>query len=224
MTRCPSPHIGLRGLPFSWRLLITGFVLILGSGYLMGALNAALAVGLSPTAIADHYGDKSLSEAERQAIESQGFVEEEFSLDEEPLETEGVQGTDETEGHGAAGSAAHASMGDDTLPAQVLVQVSHVHLLGFALILISAGALACLTTLPEPLKVTLVSLLFLGLAGDIAGLNLVRFVAGGFAWLTFLSALLVGLCLAFISIRVLWELWGPMPAADARDSARANTG
>ncbi len=216
MTRCPSPHGGLQGLPLSWRLLLTGFVLILGSGYLMGALNAALAVGLSPAAIADHYGDKSLSEAEREAIESQGFVEEEFSLDEEPLEGGSDTAMDGMPGHGdgePAGDAGHEAMGDDTLPAQVLVQVSHVHLLGFALILISAGALACLTSWSEPVKAALVSLLFLGLAGDIAGLNLVRFVSGSFAWLTFFSALLVGLCLAVISLRVLWELWVPKAAS-----------
>ncbi len=232
-----TPFRGLRGLPLSWRVLLTGFVLILGSGYLMGALNAALAVGLSPAAIADHYGDKSLSPEERAAIASQGYVEEEFSLDDEEG-GDGEEGSagaameagpgaalaggamaahDASGGHSAGQAMAHGAMGDDTLPAQILVQVSHIHLLGFALILISAGGLACLTGLSEPVKTTLVGLLFFGLFGDIAGLNLVRFVSGGFAWLTFLAAITVGLCLAFISLRVLWELWGPAPRPAARE-------
>ena len=34
-------------LAISWKILITGFILILSAGYLNGALNAALSVGLT---------------------------------------------------------------------------------------------------------------------------------------------------------------------------------
>lgn len=68
-------------LPLSWKLLITGFVIILGSGYLAAVFNAALSVGMNPQAIADHYADKSLSTHEATAIAERGFVEEAFSLD-----------------------------------------------------------------------------------------------------------------------------------------------
>lgn len=191
-------------LPLSWRLLVTGFVLTLGAGYLTGALNAALSVGISPAAIADHYGDQSLSAEEVAAIEAEGFVEEEFSLDEpEPM------AMDHDDGHMApAGGGAPMS-----ITAQQMAQLSHVHLLGFAMILLSAGALTCMTALPEAARATLVTALFLGLGLDIGGLWLVRYVAPGFAALNMAAGVTIGICLLITSLRVLWELWlAPRPA------------
>lgn len=208
-------------LTLSWKILITGFLIILGSGYLAGAANAILAVGISPAAIADHYGDKRLSRGEATAIREQGFVEEEFSLDDAP-DTAGADmdhemGHDMDHGDHAAmtqdtAGMDHAMHGDDTLPAQVLAQVSHVHWLGFSLLLLATGTLACLTRLAEGAKALLVGLLFLAFFSDIASLNLVRFVAADFALLTVVAGTTVGLCLAVISLRVLWELWGPSRA------------
>ena len=172
-------------LPLSWKILLTGVVIVLGSGYLAAVFNAALSVGMSPQAIADHYGDKSLSSEEAVAIAEQGFVEEEFSFDDEkPMFEMGMDGMDHSQmemsgmDHGAGVS------GDDTLPAQILAQVSHVHLLSFALLLLAMGGLACLTQLTETVKAVVVSLLFISLWGDIISLNLVRFVSGSFAYLT----------------------------------------
>ena len=199
-------------LSLSWKLLVTGFIIILGSGYLAAVFNAALSVGMEPQAIADHYADKSLSSSEAAAIAEQGFVEEAFSFDDEEemggdmdmagmdhsqMDMSGMEGMD----HSAGAS------GDDTLPPQILAQVSHVHLLSFSLLLLAMGGLACLTQLAESVKALVVSLLFLSLWGDIISLNLVRFVSGGFAYMTVAMGTIVGLCFAFISLRVLWELW-----------------
>lgn len=189
----------LRGLSPSWRLLLTGFLLVLGAGYLTGALNAALAVGLSPAAVADHYRDRTLTRAEAATMEAQGFVEEEFSFD-APAPADGH----EMEGMG--GTAPHAE-GARSITRQQLAQLSHVHLLGFSFILLSVGALACLTTLAEGLKIALVGLLGASLALDIGGLWLVRFVSDGYAWLTVLSGAAVGVALLVTSSRVLWEVW-----------------
>jgi len=189
-------------LPLSWKLLVTGFLFVLGSGYLAGASNALLSVGVSPQAVAEHYGGPRLAPEEARALSDQGFVEEEFSLDDEdaaPMDHD--MAMEEGEDHGAGETA------DDTLPPQVLAQVSHVHLLGFSWILLSVGGLACLTRWREPTKATVVTLLTLSLAGDIAGLNLTRFAAPGFAWLTVVSASLVGVLLLTVTLRVLWELW-----------------
>ena len=112
-------------------------------------------------------------------------------------------------GHGAGMS------GDDTLPPQILAQVSHVHLLSFSLLLLAMGGLMCLTQMAESIKALVVSLLFLGLWGDIISLNLVRFVSGGFAYMTFVMGTIIGLCFAFISFRVLWELWLMKPEKNA---------
>ncbi|KAF0193103.1 MAG: hypothetical protein FD165_206 [Gammaproteobacteria bacterium] len=212
-------------LTISWKILISGFLIVLGSGYLAGAANAILAVGITPAAIADHYGDKRLSKADAAAIGQQGFVEEEFSLDDAPdtasdemahdmdhdMDHEMTSGDNAAMTHDMAGMD-HATHGDDTLPAQVLAQVSHVHWLGFSLLLLATGTLACLTRLAEFSKALLVSLLFLAFFSDIASLNLVRFVSPDFSWLTVVAGTTVGLCLAVISLRVLWELWGPSRA------------
>ncbi len=173
-------------------MLLTGYVLVLVSGYLAAVMNAILAVGIEPAVIADHYGDKSLTSSEQATLESQGFVEEEVSLD-EPEKDE-------------PGHEMHA-MDDDSITPQAMAQISHVHLFGFALILISIGGLTCLTALPEAAKTILVSLLFISFLSDIGSLNLTRFVSDGFAWLTMLSGVLIGICLAVMTISVLWDLW-----------------
>ncbi len=198
-------------LTLSWKVLVSGFIIILGSGYLAAVFNAALSVGMTPQAIADHYADKSLSSAEAAVIADQGFVEEEFSFDDEDEAVEMNHTSMEMSGmdHSNMSAMDHGTVasGDDTLPPQILAQVSHVHLLSFALLLISMGGLACLTQLGEPTKAGLVALLFLGLWGDIISLNLVRFVSGSFSYLTVAMGTTIGLCFAFISFRVLWELW-----------------
>jgi hypothetical protein len=210
---------GLRGLGISWRLLITAFLLVLGAGYLSGALNAALAVGLTPADIAGHYRDQTLTPAEAEVVAKQGFVEEEFSLDDDSDASAdasgGMEGMAMDHGHAEAGApeaGGHMGMGR-SLTAQQLAQLAHVHLLGFALILLSVGSLACLTALPEGVKAAIVVILALCLGGDIGGLWLVRFVSDGFAWLTAAAGVGIGLCVAGTTLRVLWELWGPDPRA-----------
>ncbi len=198
-------------LSTSWKVLVSGFIIILGSGYLAAVLNAALSVGMTPQAIADHYADKSLSTVEAAAIAEQGFAEEEFSFDDDDemadMSMDGMAEMDHSQMGMAGMDHGDAVSGDDTLPAQILAQVSHIHLLSFSLLLLSMGGLACLTQLVESTKTALVSMLFLGLWGDIISLNLVRFVSGSFAYLTFAMGTAIGLCFAFISFRVLWELW-----------------
>lgn len=198
----------LRGLPPSWRVLITGFVVVLGAGYLSGALNAALAVGLTPAAIADHYRDQTLSPAEAAEVARQGFVETEFSFD----DAAAPAGEHDMTMHGDMDGGAPVAGGGRSITAQQLAQLAHVHLLGFALILISVGALACLTALPEGVKVAVVVVLAVCLGADIGGLWLVRFVSDGFAWITAASGAGIGVCVAVTGLRVLWEVWSPAPA------------
>lgn len=201
------------GLSLSWKILVSCFLIVLGSGYLAAVFNAALSVGMSPAAIADHYADKSLSPEEAAAIAEQGYVEEELSLDDDEEESPEEGSIDEmsTADHEAMmsddGKMNHSASGDDTLPPQILAQVSHVHLLSFSLILLSLGALACLTQLSESFKAALIVLFFFSLWGDIISLNLVRFVSADFSYLTVATGAMGGFCFAFISFRVFWELW-----------------
>lgn len=206
----------LQGLSPSWRVLVTGFLLVIGAGYLCGALNAALAVGLTPAAVADHYRDQTLSRAEEATFAKQGFVEEEFSFD-TPAD-EPAPGAPAPMDHGADHD--HDAMAEGGMPGmggvksitpQQLAQLSHIHLLGFSFILFTVGALACLTTLPEAFKVVLVAVLTVSLGADIGGLWLVRFVSDGFAWLSVVAGTAVGVCLLVTALRVLFEVWLSRP-------------
>ncbi|MFQ5508126.1 MAG: hypothetical protein ACE5FN_02180 [Leptospirillia bacterium] len=203
----------LAGLALSWRVLITGFVVILGTGYLVAALNAAMSVGITPADIAGHYADQTLSAAEQEVMAEQGFVEEEFSFD-EPAETDSHAGHDMAGMD--AGNMAHGDMsgGGESITPEQMAELAHIHLLGFSMILASAGVLACLTGLSEVKKTVLVGGLFLCLSGDIGGLYLVRFVSEKFAVLNWLAGAGIGACLLLIFLRVLWEVWG-----GARDGA-----
>ncbi|VAW89896.1 hypothetical protein MNBD_GAMMA17-828 [hydrothermal vent metagenome] len=42
------PEFSFSRLPLSWKLLVTGFIIILGSGYLAAVFNTALSVGMNP--------------------------------------------------------------------------------------------------------------------------------------------------------------------------------
>lgn len=197
----------LRGLSLSWRVLVTGFLVILGTGYLMGALNAALSVGLSPADIAGHYRDQTLTHEEMAAVAESGFVEEEFSFDEPAPAEHGGHGE-----HDMGGVEGGEHGGGESITPQQMAQLAHVHLLGFSMILLSVGALACLSGFSEGVKTLLVGVLFLSLGLDIGGLFLVRFVSDSFAALTMVAGAGIGICLAVTALRVLWELWLAEPA------------
>ena len=182
------------GLSLSWKVLVTALLVILVTGYLMGALNASLSVGLTPGAVGEHYRDQSLTPEEAEVIESQGFVEESFSLDEEEAE---------------GSPAGEAGMDHErSITPQELAQLAHVHLLGFSWILLATGGLLCLTRLREGIKAFLVGSLGLALLGDILGLFLTRFVQESFAWVTVICGIWIGICLGITVLRVFWELWG----------------
>ncbi len=191
-------QIRLRQLSPSWKILITGFIITVSAGYLNGALNAALSVGLTPASVADHYGGQKLSDTEKTMLEEKGFVEKEINLD-------AVDDADYY--HKKNGMINGLEGGVKAISLPQIAQVAHVHLLGFSLLLLSVGALACLTTLAEWLKVLLVGILGLSYLFDIAGLYLVRFVGTSFSWLPVITGITIGVCIALISLRVLYEMW-----------------
>lgn len=191
-------NIRFSNLSISWKILITGFILILSAGYLNGALNAALSVGLTPASVAEHYGDQSISATEKTILKEKGFIEEEINLDAE-------EGNDHDNGHKEGMHEPESGVKPITL--QEMAQMAHVHLLGFSFIMISIGALACFTALAEMIKAILVGILSFAFLLDIGGLYIVRFISTDFSWLPVVSGIIIGLCIAIISIRVLYELW-----------------
>ena len=158
-------------LAISWKILITGFILILSAGYLNGALNAALSVGLTPASVAEHYGERSISATEKTILEEKGFIEEEINLDAE-------EGNDHDNVHKEGMHEPESGVKPITL--QEMAQMAHIHLLGFSFLMISIGALACFTVLAELIKAILVGILSLAFLLDIAGLYLIRFISTDF--------------------------------------------
>lgn len=53
----------------------------------------------------------------------------------------------------------------------------------------------------------MVGVLFLGFVADIAGLSLTRFAGDGFAWVTMIAGITIGVCIAIMSLRILWDIW-----------------
>src|SRR3989304_8492594 len=131
-------QIKLAKLSASWKILITVFIITLSAGYLNGALNAALSVGLTPASVSDHYGGQVLSESEKTILEEKGFVEEEINLDER-------EDNDTDNDHKHNDVMPEHEGGVKPISLQQMAQMAHVHLLGFSLLLVSMGTLACLT-------------------------------------------------------------------------------
>ncbi|VAW84906.1 hypothetical protein MNBD_GAMMA16-1570 [hydrothermal vent metagenome] len=107
---------------------------------------------INPEAIADRYTDKSISSTEAVAIAEHDFVEEAFSFDEEDEMDMSMAGMNHSKMNMSGIDHASAASGDDTLSPQILAQVSHAHLLSFALLLLPMGGLLCLTQLTESIK------------------------------------------------------------------------
>lgn len=180
----------LHTLPFSGKVAVTLFLVLLWYGYILAGLNAMLAVGASAGSIAEHYSDHSVKQSEAKEIEEQGFSEEEVVID-----------NNGKEGHGN-----HDPKNESITP-QELVQLGHVHILGFSLLFISLGVILFLSGTGEGLKVLILFLLFLVFSLDIGGLFLVRFVSGSYAVIPFASGIGIGAGIAVVSLITLYDMW-----------------
>ncbi len=176
--------ISLDKLPLSGKVLLTLFLILLWSGYIMAALNARLSVGLSAGSIAGHYGENILTQEEAGDLEKHGFAEEEVDIGNElPSEH------------------------NESITSQEMVQLGHVHMLGFSLLFISLGIILMLSNIGEGWKVIILSLLFLFFLLDITGLFLVRFVSVNLAAIPFTSGIGIGAGIVVISLIALYDMW-----------------
>ena len=196
----------LNTFPISGKTAVTLFLILLWYGYILAALNAKLAVGTTAESIAEHYADHSLTESESRTIEEQGFAEEEVVI--------------EDHGHDEHAPASHepvshepASKENGTISPQELVQLGHIHILGFSLLFISLGIILAFTGSGEGLKILILFLLFLFFAFDIGGLFLVRFVSSRYAVISFVSGIGIGVGIAVVSLLALYDMWLRRPAA-----------
>jgi hypothetical protein len=141
-------------------------------------------VGLSVGSSAEHYGETVLSQEETRELEKHGFAEEEVDIGSEP-------------------SSEH----NKSITPQEMVQLGHVHMLGFSLLFISLGIILMLANMREDWKVVILSLLFLFFLFDIAGLFIVRFVSVNLAAIPFISGIGIGSGIAVISLVALYDMW-----------------
>jgi hypothetical protein len=204
--------LSLSSLPLSGKVAVTLFLILLGYGYILAALNTKLSVGITTESIADHYADHSLTKAEAQDIEQKGFSEEEVVIDNGHEQGKGHEHAHVHDQGGEAGHEQtpdhdHADKGNGTITPQQIVQLGHIHMLGFSLLFISLGIILVLSGIGEFIKVAILLMLFLCFAFDIGGLLLVRFVSPNLAILTFISGIGTGISIALINLTALYDMW-----------------
>ena len=178
--------ISLTSLPFSGKIAITLFLILLWYGYILAVINTRLSIGSTAESIAEHYGDHSLTKGEAQQIEEQGFSEEEVVINHEHE---------------------HLKQRNESITPQQIAQLGHIHIFGFSLLFISLGTILLLSNIGEVWKVIILSLLFFSFSLDIGGLFLVRFVSGSLAVISFISGMGTGVGMAVISWIALYDMW-----------------
>ena len=181
----------LNSLPLSGKIAVSLFLILLWYGYFLAALNARLAVGTSVGSIAEHYSDKSLTKDETRKLNEQGFTEEEIEIN---------GGHD----HQAAENSGEEN---ETISPQELVQLGHIHILGFSLLFITAGIILLLSSAGEWFKIIILLFLFMSFSFDIGGLFLVRFESSSLAVIPFASAIGIGVGIAIISLTAFYDMW-----------------
>ena len=191
-------ELSLSSMPVSGKVAVTLFLILLGYGYILAALNTRLSVGITTESIADHYADHSLTKREAQDIEQKGFSEEEVVVD---------NGHEHGHEHEHGANHDHAKEGNGTITPQQIVQLGHIHMLGFSLLFISLGIILVLSGVGEFIKVAILLILFLCFALDIGGLLLVRFVSPNLAILTFISGIGTGISIAIINLVAFYDMW-----------------
>jgi hypothetical protein len=172
--------IHLVRLPLSAKIFCTLYLVGIGAGALAAFAQAATAVGLAP--------------AEVQA-----------SLAPEAPMTH--------LGHGAATGEREIDLAEVAGAAKtwirtpLLIQTSHTHLFGQTLIAGLLGLIFLFARLPEPPKIAILALPFVGTLVDIGGMWLTRFVWPPFAVLVIAGGTLFALGYVLITAISLYDLW-----------------
>jgi len=173
-------------LPVSGKVAITLYILLLWYGYILAVINTNLAVGLSPESVAEHYRGEPASISELGKIEKKGFVEEEINI-----------GDEDEEEHG-----------EGIISPQEIVQLGHIHMLGFSLIFVSLSLILAFSgSVGEAVKIIIMVIFFLSFAFDIGGLLLTRFVSPHLALTSVISGIATGICMGIITLVALYDMW-----------------
>ena len=117
------------------------------------------------------------------------------------------KGSSDEHDHHADHEPNYTKEGTGTITPQEIVQLGHIHILGFSLLFISLGIILSLTGIRELFKVVILLILFLSFGLDIGGLLLVRFVSPTLAILTVISGIGTGICMAVISLVAMYDMW-----------------
>lgn len=177
--------IYLAQLPLSAKVFCTLFLLGIGVGNLAAVIQAATAVGLSPTDV-----QESLAPEMPMTALAPGEMSAEREIDIGQISSEAKV----------------------RIRTPLLIQTSHTHLFGQTLIAGLLGLIFLFSSLGEWKKAAIISLPFVGTFVDIGGMWLTRFVWQPSAILVVLGGSLFALGYLLITLISLYELWGKKEA------------
>jgi len=104
-------------------------------------------------------------------------------------------------------SISRYTRGDMGMDRGRLLMLSHVHLLGMALMFLGAGAALVASSYPGWLRGALVFGGFASILLDIGGWWAVKYGGGGWAWTVVAGGVLMGASFGLTVLCVLWDLW-----------------
>jgi hypothetical protein len=100
-------------------------------------------------------------------------------------------------------------------PARQVMETFHFHLFSVSVCLLILGHLFMMCRLSVRTKSTLLVVAGVSTLLHLLAPPLIRFVGPGFAALMFPSAVLMGLSWLVLTVWPVWEMWRPVPAANA---------
>lgn len=236
-----SQALTLRRLPGKFKVLFTGFLLVLGVGLLMAAAQILLTHGMADgkpgLSINDikysYYGNRSGSKLETflkgpmkaMAPDAVRFELIQWAHDGAPADQWASQIEPLIRQHCAGCHNGQSPLPDftrmETLQSAaavdhgasftLLTRDSHIHLFGIAFIFLLLGAIFAFAEFPDRWQKLLIATPFVFLILDILSWWLTKFWPG-FAWLTMLGGIGYGIAGGVMILTSLIQLWLPAPA------------
>jgi hypothetical protein len=225
-------------MPVEFKVLFTGFLMVMGVGLLMAGLQIMLThgmadgkVGLSLTDIVySYYGNRSGSTLEfmlngqmkAMAPDEPRLELIEWARDGAPADEWAPKIKSIVEQYCVSCHNSEAALPDFTklqnlqkvaetdqgASVNTLTRVSHIHLFGIAFIFMFIGWIFAYAEFPTPWKFLLIAIPFLFLIADIFSWWMTKFVPG-FAWLTMIGGICYSLASTIMIFTSLAQMWLP---------------
>lgn len=188
-------NITLRELPMTWKLLFSAVLLTLATGYLFALTNLALAVGLSPAKVVEHYWGNATTQQQLKAEKEAAAAPPAAEKKEEEMSFDDLEKSAPTEPIVAVPS----------FPS--LVAEGHFHLFGYTFLFFLCGFMISFAELKPGIKNSLILAPFVASVADIWSILLTRFMGPMFAWMLMLAGTVMGMSFGAVFCIVLYQLW-----------------